>query len=519
MTKIGAPPRKRILPDLPIFWQVLGMALMVLVLSLAINILIVLKAPSPPPQGYTLTEAAQALKTSQVKLKTGRTLRAETVAETPGFVSRQLAEPDRAHPFENFLRERLAKVLGVPATDVVVDGRLKSRNGFGGPGPGPQRWIAPGPDGPQFKSPDGLQYKRPDGPQPRGPNEPPRNFGPDGPRDDLRMLGRDFRASELPESLDTQVTFPAFRAAWKQADGKWRVLIPPKPFIEPWQRNLLFGFLLTALAVTPLAFYMSRRLTRPIRALAEGARTLGFDHDAAPLKARGPKEVRAATHVLNDMQVRLKKQVESRTALIAAIAHDLKTPLARLRLRIENLPEPTRDKISQDIAHMDSLINSALGFASAEKMAQTLTKLDLSSLIEILCEDNADIHNVTCGDITENITVLGNDMAIRRIVTNLVENACRYGDGCEVILSASGPQAEVIIRDHGPGMPSEALEAVFEPFYRLETSRNRDTGGAGLGLSVARSLSQSMNGSLRLENRYEGGVLAGLDAVFSLPRL
>ncbi|WKL55835.1 HAMP domain-containing sensor histidine kinase [Asticcacaulis sp. ZE23SCel15] len=508
--KAEPPKTSRFFPDLPIFWQVLGMALAVLVLSLAINTLIVLKAPSPPPQGYTLTEAAQALKTGQVKLRTGRTLRMETVAETPDFVARQLADPDRSHPFETFLRERLAKVLGVPEANIYVDGRLKSRNGFGGPGP--QRWMAPGPEGPQHRAPEGgPKFARPDG--------PPRNMGSDGPRDNLRMIGPDFRASELPESLNTQVTFPAFRAAWKQTDDTWRVLIPPRPLIEPWQKNLLIGFLLTALAVTPLAFFMSRRLTRPIRALAEGARTLGFDADAAPLKARGPKEVRAATEVLNDMQVRLKKQVESRTALIAAIAHDLKTPLARLRLRIETLQEPARDKINQDIAHMDSLINSALGFASAEKMAQTLTRLDLSSLIEIVCEDNADIHDVTCGDIAENITVLGNDMAIRRIVTNLIENACRYGDGCEVILRARENIAEVVIRDHGPGMPTEALEAVFEPFYRLETSRNRDTGGAGLGLSVAQSLSLSMHGSLRLENRYEGGILSGLDAIFTLPRL
>ncbi|WAC49600.1 HAMP domain-containing sensor histidine kinase [Asticcacaulis sp. SL142] len=494
----------RFFPDLPIFWQVLGMALAVLILSLAINALIVLKAPAPPPQGYTLTEAASALKTGQVKLKTGRTLRTERVSEPPAFARRQ--DPELAHPFEAFVRMRLAKILGVPEADVFIDGR-PSRGSFSGR-PGQQRWIASGPERPQ--SPDGPQKNRPEGPPERG---------ADGPRDNLRMIVRDFRFQDLPESLNTQVTFPAFRAAWKQADGTWRVLIPPRPFIEPWQVNLLIGFLLTALAVTPLAFFMSRHLTRPIRALAEGARTLGFDADAAPLKARGPKEVRAATEVLNDMQVRLKKQVESRTALIAAIAHDLKTPLARLRLRIETLPEPARDKINQDIAHMDSLINSALGFASAEKMAQTLTRLDLSSLIEIVCEDNADIHEVSCGDIDENITVLGNDMAIRRIVTNLIENACRYGDGCEVILRARENMAEVVIRDHGPGMPTEALEAVFEPFYRLETSRNRDTGGAGLGLSVAQSLSLSMHGSLRLENRYEGGILSGLDAIFTLPRL
>lgn len=494
MTPDQSTPRKRLLPDLPIFWQVLGMSLAVLILSLAINTLIVLKAPAPPPQGYTLTEAASALKTGQIKLKTGRTLKAEIVPKPPGFVTRQMNDPDRVHPFETFLKGRLAGVLGVPPSGVFVDGRARPRPPKGFPD---QKFNAPPRSGP-FTNAGGS-----------------REGGPKG----NRMIGPDFRFQDLPENLNTQVTFPAFRAAWQQPDGTWRILVPPKPFIEPWQMNLLIGFLLTALAITPLAFYMSRRLTRPIRALAEGARTLGFDHDAAPLNAYGPKEVRAATDVLNEMQVRLKKQVEARTALIAAIAHDLKTPLARLRLRIESLPEPARDKISQDIAHMDSLINSALGFASAEKMARTLTPLDLSSLVEILCEDNADIHEVSCGDIEHGVTVMGNDIAIRRIVTNLIENACRYGGGCEVILRARGDVAEIIIRDHGPGMPSDALEAAFEPFYRLETSRNRDTGGAGLGLSVARTLSQSMNGDLRLENRYDGGVLSGLDAIFTLPAL
>lgn len=480
------------LASLPLFWQVLSLSLVVLIATLLINTLLVLKAPSPPPPGYTITDAVTALKDGKVKLRNGRWLKAQTVDSPPEFVARKDKSRDErgfGRRLEPLLKARIASQLGVSPDTVFVELRLrrKGRDLF-----------------------DKHLHNRP------SPNDPAMVFqsGPD-PR---RGPPANDMAAHVPPDMDKQVTFPAFSVAWKQSDGTYRLITPPKPWIEPWQLNLLIGFVLTALLILPLAFWLSRRLTRPITALVQGAEQMSFDSAAQPLMPSGPSEVRAAAEVLNAMQIRLKKQVESRTALIAAIAHDLKTPLARLRLRIESLPEPARDKITQDIAHMDSLINSALNFASADKIAQTLTKLDLSSLMEILCDDMADVHEVTCGSIEHGITVIANDIAIRRIVTNLIENACRYGGGCEVIVRTAESRAEVIIRDHGPGMPPEALEAVFEPFYRLETSRNRDTGGAGLGLSVARTLSEAIGGNLRLENRYEAGTIVGLDARFTLPK-
>jgi signal transduction histidine kinase len=309
--------------------------------------------------------------------------------------------------------------------------------------------------------------------------------------------------------------YPAFSAAWKQPDGSYRVISPPPTFIQPWQGRLLLGFGLTALLILPLAWLLSRRLTRPIIAFSEAAARVGFEDSAAPVVAVGSKEVRAAADVLNAMQARIKKQVENRTALMGAIAHDLKTPLARMRLRIEDLPNPLRDKLSQDIAHMDGLIRSAMSFTSAHKLAESLRPLDLSALADALSEDMAAVCPMEAPDITPNVMVKGDAVALKRILTNLIENACRYAGSCRIALAVHGDHVEVDVLDNGPGLPPEALEAVFEPFYRLEESRNRDTGGTGLGLSVAKALTEAQGGTLTLSNRAEGG----LKATLTLPRL
>lgn len=487
----------RQLISLPIFWQVLGLNLAVLVLALGINTLIVLKAPDPPPPGYSIREVATALRTGEARLNNGKSLKAETTSVPPDFVT-GTADEGRRRMFEVSLTARLAAELKVPAESVWV--RFSPRRGrwthrIEGPPPGSG-------EGPRFVIREETVLRTPG------------NDGPPPPRIDP---GPGLRVFTTGNGADT--FYPSFSAAWKLADGRYRVITPPREWIQPWQARLLLGFGLTALLILPLAFWLSRRLTRPIIAFSEAASKVGFEVDAPPVLAIGPREVRAAADVLNAMQTRIRKQMESRTALMGAIAHDLKTPLARMRLRIEDLPSPLKDKLGDDIAHMDGLIKSAMSFTSAHKLGESLRPLDLSALVEALADDMAAVCPMEPPQVEGNVRVRGDTVALKRVLTNLIENACRYAGNCRLDLSTRGDQVEVRVIDNGPGLPPDMLETVFEPFYRMESSRNRDTGGTGLGLSVARALVEAQNGTLTLANRYHGRDIAGLEAKLTLPLL
>ncbi len=494
---------------MPIFWQVLGLSLVVLVLALGINTLMVLKAPEPPPSGYSLAEVVQALKSGEAKLHNGRTLRATTTHTAPDYVAERLDHAGHVWGFDNVVAGHLAAELGVPADTVWVHIQPRgpmmhgiqsphsSLDGPGAPGPGDARAENSGPGGPPPAS------------AVAGMRSPP--FHDTHPSDQAaRITGADSRAD---------VYYPAFSAAWKLSDGSYRVIAPPQSLMEPWQERLLLGFALTALIITPLAWLLSQSLSRPIVAFSEAAAKVGFEDNAPQVAAVGPREVRQAAEVLNAMQARIKKQVEARTALMGAIAHDLKTPLARMRLRIEDLPAALRDKLNQDIAHMDGLIRSAMSFTSAHRLAESLRPLDMSALVEALYDDLAAVCAMEPPLIEANVMVKGDAVALKRIVTNLVENAGRYAGGCRIELATRGNTVEVSVVDNGPGVPAAELDNVFEPFYRLESSRSRDTGGTGLGLSVARSLAEAQGGSLKLSNRYEGQKIVGCEAKLTLPRL
>ena len=491
--------------SLPIFWQLLGLSLVVLVLALGINTLIVLKAPEPPPSGYSLAEVAHALKSGETQLHNGRTLRAVTTAVAPDFVDQHPDPGSRGWAFETLLSSHLAAELGVPADTVRVHIQPHGMrgggfwgHGFGDPPPSSAQAPAPGP-----------------GPGP-GPAQssimapPPPHIDHALPEQSARVTGADSRAD---------VFYPAFSAAWRLSDGTYRVITPPQSLMEPWQERLLLGFALTALVITPLAWLLSQSLSRPIIAFSEAAAKVGFEDNAPQVAAVGPREVRQAAEVLNAMQARIKKQVESRTALMGAIAHDLKTPLARMRLRIEDLPAALRDKLNQDIAHMDGLIRSAMSFTSAHRLAESLRPLDMSALVEALYDDLSAVCLMEPPLIENNVMVKGDAVALKRIITNLVENAERYAGGCRIELATRGNSVEVAVVDNGPGVPAAELENVFEPFYRLESSRSRDTGGTGLGLSVARSLAEAQGATLKLSNRYEGHKVVGCEARLILPRL
>lgn len=548
MAKSSAPPRPQLI-SLPIFWQVMGLSLTVLVLAVGINTWLVIDAPQPPPTGYRMSEAVQALKTGRATLQDGRLLVAETTRTAPDYVRQNPDHHARQWAFQLLIATRLATDLGVPTDDVWINLHPPHHNvpwrrhehfgedhGFfiehppGDPGPGRHGFVLSQSiavqDGP------GPKEAGPAGPG-TGPDMPPpapapapgqATSGPfHGERPPEFGFGREheqaLRFMQAEERGHTEILYPAFSAAWKLPDGSYRVITPPKTWIEPWQERLLIGFGLTVLLILPLAWLLSRRLSKPIVAFSAAAAKVGFEDHSPPVLATGPREVRAAADVLNAMQDRIKKQVESRTALMGAIAHDLKTPLARMRLRIEGLPDAIRDKLAEDIAHMDGLIRSAMSFTSAHTLRDHLRPLDLSALVETLADDLAMTCRMEPPRIEPKVQVAGDTVALKRIVTNLVENACRYAGTCRIELSTQGKEARISVIDPGPGLPPDALEMVFEPFYRMESSRNRDTGGSGLGLSVARALAEAQGGALRLINRYEGQKIVGLEARLTLPKL
>jgi len=289
--------------------------------------------------------------------------------------------------------------------------------------------------------------------------------------------------------------------------------IPPSPISDSRAFDPVFLAVLTA-ASALLAFVLAAMTGSPLRNLAEAARNLGRDLNREPLAETGPREVRAAAQAFNAMQLRLRQNMAERTQMLAAITHDLQTPLTRLRLRLEKVKdEALRDQLIGDLTATQALIREGLDLArSADRDEPTVT-LDLDSLLESIIEDEASAGR----DVTF-VQRCGRDVAVqtqalKRCLLNLIDNAVVYGNKAEVSAAPEGQNIVIRIRDQGPGIPPDQLEAVFEPLVRLEGSRSRETGGSGLGLSIARRLAEKNGGTLVLTNHPYGGC----EAVLTLP--
>lgn len=271
---------------------------------------------------------------------------------------------------------------------------------------------------------------------------------------------------------------------------------------------------LLSLAIAVLAYVVARIASSPLQRLADAATELGQDLQRDPLPVAGPQEVRRAAEAFNAMQQRLQRHIGERTQMLAAITHDLQTPLTRLRLRLENVAdEPLRERLIADLAAMQALVREGLELARSAESAEQRVVLDLDSLLQSVAGDAADAgHPVQfeqgCGAVLPL-----RPLAMHRLFSNLVDNAVKYGHSAHIRAQARDGQVEVRIRDHGPGLAEDALEAVFTPFLRLETSRSRDTGGAGLGLTIARTLAEKNGATLVLRNHPDGG----LEAVVTWP--
>ena len=274
----------------------------------------------------------------------------------------------------------------------------------------------------------------------------------------------------------------------------------------------LLPVLLMAVAVALVAWWTARRVVGPMRALAMGADRLGRGLEAGPLPMTGPSEVQDTTLAFNRMQDRLTRFVNERTHMLAALSHDLRSPLTAMRLRIEMLDE-TEDsmRLKALVEEMQAMVEATLEFARGVAKAEPPSDIDLAALLADLVGDVGADRATLAPSPPVPVTI--RPQALNRALRNLIDNAVRYGGAAQVALALEPGFAVITIADKGPGLPEDQLEAVFEPFVRLEGSRSRDTGGVGLGLAIARTIIQAHGGTVKLRNRREGGV----EAVVTLP--
>ncbi len=283
---------------------------------------------------------------------------------------------------------------------------------------------------------------------------------------------------------------------------------PPPPVDRPLR--IIVGLLLVALAVSLLSIWVVRRLTRPLAMFARAADGLARDLDQAPLDTGGPREVAGAAHAFNRMQGALRALIQTRAQALAGVSHDLRLPITRVRLRLEQLPDsPVREAIERDLAEMETLIDDTLAFLRAGDSSESAAPTRLDALVDGVADDiaalGADIE--VSGSLAQPVVL--RPALTRRALANLMDNARRYGGGrVRVTLSSTDGEARIDIDDDGPGIPEAELEHVFEPYVRLEASRARHTGGSGLGLAISRAVIRAQGGEVTLSRRAEGGLRA-----------
>lgn len=501
----------------PLLVQVAALAALAVVMSQAVAFGVILLAPEPRPAGFSIEAAANALEGRPAETSDGRPLRRRmsdrpVPAEGSGGTD----------PMALAITAGLAQRLGVAPESVrVTVDRERPPLGRRPPSGGAART-------------DFVFVRRPEPPAPPAPPAPPTApvAGSDGTGTVVRRQGAEVRArlhlrhvgpagSDGAFVIDREtrqftvladrLTFAPFSASVRQPDGQWATVQPPRGLLSPWQQRMLVALAISMLLLAPLVWWMARRLTRPIRVFADAAERLGADPEAEPLAPSGPSEVRTAIHAFNDMQASLRDHMRRRTQTIAAIAHDLRTPLTRLRFRVEQAPEGVRDRMAADIGEMDALIAQAMAYVRGEATPDRRERLDLNALAADCARGFAETGGAVTFVGDGALPVAGDPAGLRRALANLIANAVKYAGAARVTAFAEAGLAVVTVEDDGPGLVEDEMEAVFEPFHRAERSRSRETGGAGLGLTVARQAARAHGGEVTLGNRPGGGLIARLE--------
>jgi signal transduction histidine kinase len=268
---------------------------------------------------------------------------------------------------------------------------------------------------------------------------------------------------------------------------------------------------LTFVAVIAVSLVAVRLVTRPIQRLADAADAFGRDLDAPPLEEEGPTEARRAAEAFNGMQARLKRLIAERSRALAAVSHDLRTPLTRLRLRAELVDDETlRAQINADIDDMQAMVEATLDYLRGLGESEPLQSIDIEALLHSLVADEQALGIPVDFASGRSLPYAGRLSALKRAIANLIDNAVKYGHAAHLSAADDRDALRIVVEDDGPGIPEADLARVVEPYVRLETSRSRTTGGVGLGLAVARDAARLHGGELKLENRAEGGLRATL---------
>jgi signal transduction histidine kinase len=382
-----------------------------------------------------------------------------TVSDTPAVTS-SIAGDDELAELEDILVGRLSK-FGITDARVRRDPATREADDADGTAPGP----------------DIGQVER-----------------------DLLVLAADFAQSDK------------LTASLRFADGQWLNFTEPITPVGPiLSIDSLPLYSLIAGLVVIMSIWSLRRLTAPYRMMETAVNRIGKDLKSPPIAEGGSREVRAAAKAINAMQARLREYVEDREHLAAALAHDLRTPMTRMRLRLELLRKSAvREALAHDLADVESIASSVIDFATFEVTEEKTERIDFWSLVESIADPYPEVSFDNDDTRSRGLICIARPVALKRCVTNLVQNAVTYGKKAHLSLSRSENMILLTIRDEGPGIPQAQIDAVFGSFVRLEQSRNRQTGGLGLGLTIARNIARAAGGEVRLSNNPGGGLLTEL---------
>jgi signal transduction histidine kinase len=329
-------------------------------------------------------------------------------------------------------------------------------------------------------------------------------YEPDDDEDDRKYWRRrDAGSRALANSEGMLVAIRLQGGGWLNA----KTLLPP---VAPsWAAASLSAMAVTAVALVLLVVLLVRRVTRPLGRLSVAAERAGRGAAFQPVEETGPSDVRETIAAFNRMQERQQRYIADRTRMLAAISHDLRTPITSLRIRAEFIEDAElQAKILATLDEMQAMTEATLGFAREDATEETFQETDLSALCESVAADAADIEKDASYIAPEGarVVVSCRPIALRRALRNIVDNALAYGGTARVAVERANDAVVIVVDDDGPGIPDSDQARVFEPFVRLEESRNRETGGIGLGMAIARTILRAHGGDVELENRQEGGL-------------
>lgn len=286
------------------------------------------------------------------------------------------------------------------------------------------------------------------------------------------------------------------------SDGSWfNVATPGTRLRSAWWSRVFGPIIVTTIIVLLLTFWAVRRSAKPLALFAQAAERLGRDVNAPPLPEDGPREVSSASRAFNEMQRRLQSFIKDRTLMLAAISHDLRTPITRLRLRAELIDDSEQQrKMLADLEQMEQMIAATLSFARDEATDEASVRFDLAAMLQSLADDISDTNGKASYDGPDKLEWTGRPGALKRAFQNLADNAIKYGKRADIALQSDEDGFVVSFSDDGPGIAEDEQARVFEPFYRVDPSRNRDTGGVGLGLALARTVMRAHGGEISFNN-------------------